>query len=178
MHGWYFDFSKVPKPQQDLMSETQETTKTKTSSKKLFNTSIVTNYNDEAKNNGDSNSNTKNRKAKSSISDEMEDYDYSYEQDSSIKNKKNDFIGKRRFLPANTRFNSSVKETNSHIINNTNIQLPNTVFYNEREKLPSKEEIKILTIILTTVKDPFGEISTNHHLQYDTKLVSKLYYIL
>ncbi len=138
------------------MSESQETAKIKASSKILFNTSMVTHDNDQNRYN----------------------CDYSYEQDSSVKNKKNDFVGKKKFLPMNTPFNYSVNGTNSHFINNkTNKHLPFTVLNNERKNLlsnPSNEEIKILTIILTTMKTPLGEVTTINHLQYDTKLVSKL----
>ena len=98
MNGWYFDFSKVPKLQNDSMSESQETAKIKTSSKVLFNKSTVTHDNDQNKNNDDYNINIKNRKAKANISDEMEDGEYSYEKNSSINNKMNDFIGKGDFF--------------------------------------------------------------------------------
>ena len=176
MHGWYFDFSKVPKPQNDSFSETQESVKAKTSSKTIvYSSSVIYENEQKNKNKDEINSIVKNKKIKSTMSDEMEDCDISYgrEQDN-LKKKKNDFLGKRRTFPGSIPINLSANGTNFHVNNSTNIQSSNTVLYNETERITNKEGIDVLTIILTTIKDPLAEIKQNHHLQYDTKLVSKV----
>lgn len=166
MHNWYFDFSKVPKPEASSLNETTDLGKANSNSRNANNSSKSVQdsaFIYKAKN--DKNANLYAKKAKTSSSDEL-DHEYGNDNGESMRKNKNDFLGKRRNPQVNSAFNTH-GGTDSNSTNNSN-----TVFNKEKEGVLNKEEIKVLTIILTTVKDPLAEINPNHHLQYDTKLVS------